>query len=60
MTDPERGAVRAYNDVLATGGTRAWAFEEALILWRLIYPQHSELRAVADLASALRAAIPAY
>jgi hypothetical protein len=53
MTQAGREAACTFNDALAIGGTRAKAFDEALAIWRRWHPEHSELRAVADLATVL-------
>lgn len=55
MTDAELAATRAFQDALSAGGNRAAAFDKALAIWRRSFPEHSEFRAVADLATALRA-----
>jgi hypothetical protein len=54
----EHTAVAAFTTALDTGVSRAAAFEEALTVWRAQYPEHSEFRAVADLATAIRALAP--
>ena len=55
MTDTEIAAARAFRDALSAGSNRAAAFDKALAVWRRSFPEHSEFRAVADLATALRA-----
>lgn len=56
MTEIEQAATCAFNNALSAGDSRAAAFDQALAVWRFSHPEHTEFRAVADLATALRAA----
>ena len=56
MTEIEQAATCAFNDAIGAGDSRAAAFDQALAVWRRSHPEHTEFRAVADLATALRAA----
>jgi hypothetical protein len=58
VDDIEHTAVAAFTTALDAGVSRAAAFEAALAVWRAQYPEHSEFRAVADLATAIRALAP--
>jgi hypothetical protein len=51
-------AVTAYSAALQTGVTRSAAFDMALAAWRASHPEQSEFRAVADVATAIRAFVP--
>jgi hypothetical protein len=54
MTQSEYEAAKAFNEALQAGSRRAAAFDQALAVWRRSHPLHTEFRAVADLATALR------
>jgi hypothetical protein len=58
VDDIEHAALAAFTTALDTGVSRAAAFEGALTVWRARHPEHSEFRAVADLATAIRALAP--
>lgn len=51
-------AVTAFSAALQTGVTRSAAFDIALAAWRARHPEQSEFRAVADVATAIRAFVP--
>jgi hypothetical protein len=57
MTDVESAATSVFNEAVSSGNSRAAAFDQALAVWRRSYPEHTEFRAVADLATALRARV---
>ena len=51
-------AVTAFSAALQTGVSRSAAFDMALATWRASHPEQSEFRAVADVATAIRAFVP--
>ena len=51
--DHDTEALAAFASALAGGASRSAAFEEALAVWRTQHPEQSELRASADLATAI-------
>lgn len=51
-------AVTAFSAALETGASRSAAFDMALAAWRASHPEQSEFRAVADVATAIRAFVP--
>jgi hypothetical protein len=51
-------AVTAFSAALQTGLNRSAAFDMALAAWRARHPEQSEFRAVADVATAIRAFVP--
>jgi hypothetical protein len=50
--------VTAFSAALQAGGSRSAAFDLALAAWRARHPEQSEFRAVADVATAIRAFVP--
>jgi hypothetical protein len=58
MDDATRVAIAAFSAALKAGATRPAAFEVALVAWRAEHPEQSEFRAVADVATAIRAFVP--
>jgi hypothetical protein len=53
MGDVIHPAIEVFVAAIADGASRPIAFEKALAVWRARHPEHSELRAGAELASAI-------
>ena len=58
MDTATHAAVTAFSAALQTGLSRSAAFDMALTAWRARHPEQSEFRAVADVATAIRAFVP--